>query len=158
MSDQSASPDATRTAVSLRTGSKVCILLALAALAVAVYFYAVPMSVRTQTGAVFSCGSASSPPDQEFQRNVCANLTDIGLFRAYLFVALALISAVVGVLLFGIERRAVPRRSRGYISEDGQFRRGRDGGSPQDSDQATDVVATPAGDGDGDESSTTGRS
>lgn len=122
MSEQSASPVATRSAISLRTGTKVCILLALAALAAAVYFYFVPMTVRTQTGGVFSCGSASSPPTEDFQRNVCENLTDISLFRAYLFLALALISAVVGTLLFGVDRSTVQRRPRGYISEDGQFR------------------------------------
>lgn len=122
MSEHPAPPVASRTAFSLRTGTKVCILLALTAVAVAVYFYVVPMTVRTQTGAVFSCGSASSPPSEDFQRNVCENLTDISLFRSYLFLALAVISAVVGTLLFGVDRSTVQRRPRGYISEDGQFR------------------------------------
>lgn len=139
MSEQSASPVASRSAISLRTGTKVCILLALAALAVAVYFYLVPMTVRTQTGAVFSCGSASSPPNEDFQRNVCANITDISLFRTYLFVALAVISAVVGTVLFGVDRSTVQRRPRGYISEDGQFRAAA-------ADQSHAGQETPAGD------------
>lgn len=144
MSEHSAPPAATRSAISLRTGTKVCILLALAALAVAVYFYLVPMTVRTQTGGVFSCGSASSPPTDDFQRNVCANLTDISLFRTYLFIALALISAIVGTLFFGVDRATVQRRPRGYISEDGQFR-----SAPVAQDAApTDPAPTakPAGD------------
>lgn len=107
--------------MSLRVGTKVCILLALAALAAAVYFYFVPVTLRTQTGGVFVCGSAASPPTEDFPRSVCQNLTDVYLYRSYLFVAVALVVGVLGAVMFGVDRTQVERRPRGYISEDGQF-------------------------------------
>lgn len=121
MSEQSALPVATRNAVSLRTGSKVCLLLALVALAAAAYFYFSPSTLRTQTGGVFGCGSPGSPVDGDFARSVCQNITDIDLHRSYLMLAVALIVGVLGCALFGVDRRQVERRPRGYISEDGRF-------------------------------------
>lgn len=134
MSNEPVSPVATRSAVTLRIGSKVCILVALVALAAAVYFYFVPSTLRTQTGGVFDCGSPGHPIDNGFAQNVCLNVTDVDRYRSYLLLAVGLIVGILGTVLFGVDRRQVERRPRGYISEDGQFQ---PGSSAQSTDEST---------------------
>ncbi|NNG41196.1 hypothetical protein HJ588_18200 [Flexivirga sp. ID2601S] len=103
----------TRTVLSLRTGTKICVLIALGLLVGAVYFYFVPITgVRTNTGSVFGCGSASSPATGGFAEGACGKVADVYKYRAIACIVLALLTAVVGGLLFGADRRQETRAVR----------------------------------------------
>ncbi|WP_265446781.1 hypothetical protein [Flexivirga meconopsidis] len=103
----------TRTVLSLRTGTKICVLIALGFVVAAVYFYFVPVtSVRTQSGSVFGCGSASSPMTGGFAEGACGKITDVYKYRAIACIVLALLTAIVGGLLFGADRRQETRAVR----------------------------------------------
>lgn len=126
----------TRTLIHLRTGSKICVLVALCLVAVAVYFYFEPMSTRTGSGGVFVCGSAAHPATSRFQKNICENLTDLSLYRAYLFAAMGLIVAAAGVWFFGVDRTLEERRPQLDPQEEypGPARRGYRGADDWDGD------------------------
>lgn len=102
----------TRTVIHLRTGSKICVLVAIALVALAVYFYLVPVSVRTDSGAVFECGSALHPASSHFQQNICGNITDVSLYRAVLSAAVGVLIVVVGTWFFGVDRTLEERLPR----------------------------------------------
>lgn len=107
----------TRTVMSMRTGTKICVLIGLAFVVLAVYFFMVPItSVRTTTGAVFGCGSAMSPAHGGFADGVCGRLADVNTDRAIASLAIGLLTAVAGGAMFGVdrreERRLINRESR----------------------------------------------
>jgi Na+/proline symporter len=101
----------TRTVMSLRTGTKICVLIGLAFIVLAVYFFVVPItSVRTTSGAVFGCGSAMSPAHGSFADGVCWRIADANRYRAYAALAIGIVTIIAGVLLFGVDRREEQRR------------------------------------------------
>lgn len=102
--------DDTRLVSSLRTGTRICLLLALPALLAALYYYFVPVTTSTANGGVFGCGSASNPPSEQFPKNVCQNITDINLYRAYTLGALTLLLPLLGFLLFGADKHEQRRQ------------------------------------------------
>ncbi|RNI17290.1 hypothetical protein [Flexivirga caeni] len=107
----------TRTVMTLRTGSKICVLIGLALLVLCVYFLFVPVtSVRTSSGGVFGCGTALSPAGGSFAHGVCGDVTQENRYRAFASLAICLITVVAGVLMFGVDRReehrAIPRSQR----------------------------------------------
>lgn len=114
----------TRVSVRLRLGTKICLLVGLSLLAVAAYFYYEPLHTVSNTGGIFGCGSASDVPTDGFAKGVCGNLADVSKLRTFLFGGIGLMIVILGSLFFGVSRTEVPRTPRGYISEDGQFRRG----------------------------------
>ncbi|NHN54961.1 hypothetical protein G9U51_04065 [Calidifontibacter sp. DB0510] len=119
--------DKTRSVLQLRTGTKICILIGLALLVLAVYFYLVPMSLRTTSGGVFECGSASSPPSEQFAKNVCQNLTDENKYKAFAAGLIGLLTLALGTWFFGVDKATQERRARpGWDDEDDEPRgRGR---------------------------------
>lgn len=101
----------TRTVLTLRTGTKICVLVGLAFIALAVYFFFVPITdVRTTTGAVFGCGTAMSPAHGSFADGVCWRVADGNRYRAYVTLAIGLITIIAGALMFGFDRREEERQ------------------------------------------------
>ncbi|TWP37122.1 hypothetical protein [Leekyejoonella antrihumi] len=102
----------TRTLIHLRTGSKICVMVATCLIAVAIYYYFVPVSVQTSSGGVFECGSAAHPPTSSFQKSVCEEVTHVDLYRTYLFAALGILTAALGCWFFGVDRTVEERPAR----------------------------------------------
>ena len=142
MSDDQAATRAetpTRVSVRPRLGTKICLLVGLALLAIALYFYYEPLHTVSDSGGIFGCGSAANIPTDAFAKGVCGNLADVSKLRTFLFGGLGLMVLILGSLFFGVARTEVPRTPRGYISEDGQFRRNPDvaGTAAEDVDPST---------------------
>ena len=103
----------TRTVLTPRTGTKICILIGLALIIAAVYFYFVPVtSVRTTSGSVFGCGSAAHPASSTFAHNTCWRATDVEKYRAFAAGALAIVTIIIGAVMFGVDRRTETGRPR----------------------------------------------
>ncbi|BDZ58211.1 hypothetical protein [Barrientosiimonas endolithica] len=112
----------TRTVLTPRTGTKVSLIVALVLVAVAVYWYFVPLYILSGTGQPFMCGSAQNPPTDNFPKNICGDIPTVYKLRALATLAAALIVGVLGALLFGFDRRTearVPRASDDAVSNDG---------------------------------------
>lgn len=111
----------TRTVMTPRTGTKICILIGLAFIVAAVYFYFVPVTtVRTSTGSVFGCGTAANPSNTTFAKGTCARVTDVEKYRAFASVAIGVLTIVLGAVMFGVDRRTETRRARhtdGYADD-----------------------------------------
>lgn len=111
----------TRTVMTPRTGTKICILIGLAFIVAAVYFYFVPVTtVRTSTGSVFGCGTAANPSNSTFAKGTCARVTDVEKYRAFASLAIALLTIVLGAVMFGVDRRTESRPARrtdGYADD-----------------------------------------
>lgn len=102
----------TRTVLSPRTGTRICVLIALVFAVAAVYFYFVPVTgVRTTTGSVFGCGTAAKPSTGSFAEGVCWRATDVYKYRAFACGAVAVLILVVGGLFFGVDRRQETRQA-----------------------------------------------
>lgn len=114
----------TRVSVRPRLGTKICVLLGLSLLLIAIYFYYEPLHTISTSGGIFGCGSAADPPTDQFPKGVCGNLNDVNKLRALITGSIGLLVLILGGVFFGVNRTEVPRTPRGYISEDGQFRRG----------------------------------
>lgn len=104
----------TRTVLMPRTGTKICVLVGLAFIVLAIYFFVVPItSVRTTSGGVFGCGTALSPAHGSFADGVCWRIADANRYRAYAALAIGIITVIAGALMFGFdhreEERQVPR-------------------------------------------------
>lgn len=120
----------TRTVLTPRTGTKVSLIVALVLLAVAIYWYFVPLYILSGTGQPFMCGSAQSPPTDAFPKNICGDIPTVYKLRALLTLAAALIVGVLGALLFGFDRRTEARVARtGDVAADHDPVDGRDSAS-----------------------------
>ncbi|TWE12625.1 hypothetical protein [Rudaeicoccus suwonensis] len=100
----------TRTVIRLRNGSKICVLIAIALVAVGVYYYFLPVKITSANG-IFGCGSAAHPPSGTFQTSTCQDLTHVNLFRTYLFVGVGIITAALGSWMFGVDRQTQVRHA-----------------------------------------------
>lgn len=111
----------TRTVMTPRTGTKICILIGLAFIVVAVYFYFVPVTtVRTSSGSVFGCGTAASPAKSVFAQGTCARVTDVEKYRAIAAAVIGVLTIVLGAVMFGVDRRTETRpgrRTDGYADD-----------------------------------------
>ncbi|WP_446663480.1 hypothetical protein [Flexivirga sp. B27] len=111
----------TRTVMTPRTGTKICILIGLAFIVAAAYFYFVPVTgVRASTGSVFGCGTAANPADSTFAKGTCWRITDVEKYRAFACVAIGVITIVLGAVMFGVDRRTESRPARhtdGYADD-----------------------------------------
>ncbi len=101
----------TRTVLSLRTGSKIALLAALPFLGYALYNYLTPLWVPSTNG-VFGCGSAHNPPTSDWAKGVCQGVPDAALYRAMISAGVGLLLAVLGVVLFGVNRTEQTRAVR----------------------------------------------
>ena len=100
------------TVLNLRFPTRVAFVVAAVLLVAAAYFYWVPVNLATQTGAAFGCGSAASPPSDQFQRSVCLNTTDVNAYRAIALAAAALLVAGLSYLFFGADKETRPAPGR----------------------------------------------
>lgn len=110
----------TRTVLTPRTGTKVCVLVGLAFIVLAVYFFVVPItSVRTTSGAVFGCGTGLKPAHGSFADGVCWRIADTNRYRAYAALGVGVVTIIAGALLFGFDRREEERQiPRGHHEYD----------------------------------------
>ena len=98
-----------RTVLIPRPGTRVVLLVTVALLALAAYWFFSPITLTGKTGAQFGCGSAFSPPTDAFPKNVCGDLPKVARFRAILTAAAAVLVGGVGTAMFGFERRTQTR-------------------------------------------------
>ncbi|GAB3584109.1 hypothetical protein [Calidifontibacter terrae] len=142
----------TRNVITLRTGSKIALLVALPFLGYALYNYITPLWVPSSNG-VFGCGSAHNPPTSGWAKGACQGVPDAALYRAMISAGLGVILAALGVFLFGIDRKEQVRPIRDldgydrYDDEDdeprGRHGRSADAGA-SDEDGNASRVAEPA--------------
>ena len=114
MSDQRALG---RTIFVLSRGARVCIVLGLLLLVIAVYKMVTPIDIQSPQGPMFACGSGLRPPSDQFQKNVCGRLPERQQVQAGFLAGGALILAAGGVLVFGSSRREERARD---ATEDGE--------------------------------------
>ena len=115
----------TRSVMSLRPGTRVALMVAAGFLAVAAYFYLTPTMFMGKDGGLFGCGSPMSPNSGNLGKDQCSIVEGQAANRAYLFAALAVLTAVLGALFFGSDHKAqerVDRRAR-YEDDDDAPRR-----------------------------------
>lgn len=111
-------PGETRTQYLPRTGSKISILLGLVLLVAAVYTAVVPLSVASQTGVQFGCGTALSPNMSSFGKGYCSAVDQEARYRAIALLIAALLVAGVGSTLFGFDKRSRTRIVRDDLADD----------------------------------------
>lgn len=102
---------------SLRPGTKVALIVAASLLAIAAYFFMTPTNFPGKDGGLFGCGSPMSPNESDLAKGQCGILEKVALNRALLFLALSIITALLGFLLFGSDN-ATQGRSRRPRLED----------------------------------------
>lgn len=108
----------TRTVLNPRTGTKICILIGLAFIVAAVYFYFVPVTdVRTTSGSIFGCGTAAHPADNTFAKGICWRITDVEKYRAIACMVIGVLTIVLGSVMFGVDRRTETRRTRRHLDD-----------------------------------------
>lgn len=100
--------DDTRIPVTLRTGARICLLLAAMLVVVAGYLYWSPLGKDTPNGFTVRCGSAESPPTATLDKAACGARADTRRAQVLATLAGAAVLAAGGVLAFGVRRR--PRR------------------------------------------------
>lgn len=129
MSNQSES----NAAGALQTGTKVALIVAAGFLATAVYFFMTPTHFLGKDGGIFGCGSPMSPNESELGKSQCSMIETVARDRALLFLALALITALLGFLLFGTDGKRAPREPRTRLEDE----------HPDDDDDDDDAIETP---------------
>lgn len=92
-----------------RTGAKICSIIAVALLAVAVYFVFAPLYMQTGDG-WFGCGAVVSGPQDDFASSVCGSATSVNLAKSLLSAALAVIVGGMGWYLFGFDTEVQTQR------------------------------------------------
>jgi len=96
------------------TGARLCLLIAALFVVAAVYYVLAPVQVAAANGRDFDCGTVINGPKSGFAKGVCGAANDANASKATALGVSALIIAVGGFLVFGLERReefiATPRR------------------------------------------------
>jgi hypothetical protein len=87
------------------TGARLSLLMAALMAALCVYFFLAPISVSAANGRAFDCGNAVNGPRTDFARGVCGNAGSQAVAKATVSGAMAVLLAVGGFLVFGVERR-----------------------------------------------------
>ena len=112
--------DGTRTVVSLSTGARVGIVLALVLLVAAGYLLWSPIQLYPPQGFPIKCGSAAAPPDNELGTAACGSINVIRQWQAGGLAAAAVLVGVGSIYAFGVRRRREsligsdrPKRSAG---------------------------------------------
>ena len=95
----------TRTVVSLSRGARACLLAAVLLLLAATYRFLAPIDIPTREGPMFRCGSAASPPTEEFPRSVCGRIATDRLMQAAFLAGGAVVLGAGGFVVFGATRR-----------------------------------------------------
>ena len=97
---------------SLTTGTRVALLVAVALLVVAIYFYTAPTMFMGKDGGLFGCGSPMSPNSSALGKGQCAIVEGDSAQKAFLFAGLAVVIAALGFLLFGKPHQATAGAGR----------------------------------------------
>lgn len=108
----------TRQVTSLRTGTKICLIIAPCLLAVAVYYFVTPVHFMGKDGGIFGCGSAMSPNDNQLGRSQCQIIEGVSRNKALLFLAMALFTALLGFLFFGTDKAHQARIDRDELDDE----------------------------------------
>lgn len=87
----------------LRPGTRIAFIIAPCLLAIAAYYYVTPTHFIGKDGGVFGCGSPMSPNTDGLAKGQCSIIEKVSMNRALLFLAMALITAVLGYLLFSLK-------------------------------------------------------
>lgn len=95
----------TRTVVSLSRGARACLLVAVLVLLAAAYRFFAPIDIPTREGPMFRCGTAASPPTEEFPRSVCGRIATDRLLQASFLTGGAVVLGLGGLVVFGASRR-----------------------------------------------------
>jgi hypothetical protein len=116
-------PRQTRTVLTLNRGAKLCLLVAVLLLLLAAYLFIVPIEIQSREGPMFDCGSAARPPAAAFPKAVCGRLSRQGQIRAGFAAGGAVVTALGGLLVFGVARRTeyverASARGREVVDED----------------------------------------
>jgi hypothetical protein len=101
---------ATREVVTLSRGAKGCAVAALLLLVLSVFLLLVPIEKSTSTGAQFNCGTALNPQTGQFPEAVCGKMPRRYRLEAAALAVGALVLAVGGIWVFGVDRRVQRRR------------------------------------------------
>lgn len=88
-----------RTISTIRTGTKVAVIVGLCLIGVAAYYYFTPVYLLKAEGGVFECGSPSSPNTEA--KNICGAPEQVHYARALLALGLGVLVVVLGFALFG---------------------------------------------------------
>lgn len=91
--------------MSLSRGARACLLAAVLVLLVAAYRFLAPIDIPTREGPMFRCGTAASPPAEEFPRSVCGRLATDRLMQAAFLAGGAVVLGLGGLVVFGAARR-----------------------------------------------------
>jgi len=87
------------------TGARLCLMIATLFVVAAVYFLLTPVQIGAANGKTFDCGDAMNGPKSNFAQGVCGNSNKVAGYKATAWGAGALIVAVGGFLVFGMQRR-----------------------------------------------------
>lgn len=96
----------------LRQGTKLALIVAAGFLAVAVYYFVSPTNFVGKDGSLFGCGSPISPNTERLGKGQCSIVEGVAMHKALLYLALALLTAGLGYLLFGASSSPRSPRSR----------------------------------------------
>lgn len=97
----------TRTVHVLSTGARICLMIAglLLVLAGYVFFSGIQRTIPGGNGFPFLCGSAASPPTEDFPKSACGYENQNRQYEAAAYVVSALIIGGGGLLTFGSSSR-----------------------------------------------------
>lgn len=102
----------------LRPGTRIAFIVASCLLAIAAYYYLTPTHFVGKDGGVFGCGSPMSPNTDGLAKGQCSILEKVSMNRALLFLAMALLTAILGYLLFSMKPSTGARRERDEIRDE----------------------------------------
>ncbi|HEY3013961.1 MAG TPA: hypothetical protein VGJ41_02565 [Nocardioides sp.] len=87
------------------TGARLCLMIAALFVVAAVYFLLVPVQVTATAGKTFDCGNAMNGPKSSFAQGICGKSNKVNGYKAAATGVGALVTAVGGFLVFGMNRR-----------------------------------------------------
>lgn len=91
-----------RSSSSLRTGTKIAILVGVPLIVLAVYYFLAPVFFEQSGGGIFRCGSAASPNADS--ATTCGPPEALNRLRAIISLAIGLVVIILGFALFGVNR------------------------------------------------------
>lgn len=94
------------------------LIVATCFLAVAAYYFLTPTNFLGKDGGMFGCGSPMSPNTSGLAKGQCGILEEVARNRSFLFLALALITALLGFLLFGVDSAHQTRATRSRLEDE----------------------------------------
>ena len=100
-----ADDDSTRTVLSLSTGARIGLVLALVLLVAAGYLLWSPIQLYPPQGFPIKCGSGAVPPDNDLGTAACGSVNVIRQWQAGGVAAAAVLVGLGSIYAFGVRRR-----------------------------------------------------